>query len=286
MSDIDLHTHSTASDGSLSPSELVALARASHLRALALTDHDTVAGIPEALEAGKREGVEVIPGCELSVTSDHGAMHILGLWVDGNGSGLASTLAELQHYRVNRNHIIIEKLNAIGVAVSYNDVLAVAGDGSVGRPHFAQVLLDKGYATSMQEAFDRYLGAGGRAYEPKRKLSPAEGIALLKAAGATVVLAHPYLLGLNKAELFPVVRALKDAGLDGIEAHYTEHPPSKTKSYLDIAARLDLLVTGGSDFHGAPKPNIQLGRGKGKLRLPYSLLQALKDHRQAHGLPT
>ena len=282
---IDLHTHSTASDGTFSPTELIRAAKTAGLKALALTDHDTTFGLAEALAAGRETGVEVIPGCELSATWGRGEIHLLGLWLPARPERLTRTMDDLIRYRHDRNHIIIDKLNALGVGITYEEVKALAGDGSVGRPHISQALLRGGYVSSVQEAFDRYLGSKGAAYAPKKILTPEQGVTLLKEEGATVILAHPLLLGLDDASLEEAVRGLMEFGLDGLEAYYSEHPPQATRNYLAMAERLGLGVSGGSDFHGKVKPEIALGRGRGKLRVPYSVLEDLKARRKKQGLP-
>ncbi len=282
---IDLHTHSTASDGTFSPTELVLAAKTAGLDALALTDHDTTFGLAEALAAGREAGVEVIPGCELSVTWERGEIHLLGLWLPEQPKQLTQTMDKLIRYRHDRNHIIIDKLNALGVEITYDEVKALAGDGSVGRPHISQALLQGGYVSSVQEAFDRYLGSTGTAYAPKKILTPEQGVTLLKEEGATVILAHPLLLGLDDTALEKLVRGLMEFGLDGLEAYYSEHPPQVTRNYLAMAERLGLGVSGGSDFHGTVKPDILLGRGRGKLRIPYSVVEDLKARRARQGLP-
>jgi 3',5'-nucleoside bisphosphate phosphatase len=282
---IDLHTHSTASDGTLSPTELVLAAKTAGLDAVALTDHDTTFGLAEALAAGQETGVEVIPGCELSVTWERGEIHLLGLWLPEQPKRLTQTMDELIRYRHDRNHIIIDKLNALGMKITYEEVKALAGDGSVGRPHISQALQRGGYVSSMQEAFDRYLGSMGTAFAPKKILTPEQGVTLLKEEGATVILAHPHLLGLDDTALEKLVRGLMEFGLDGLEAYYSEHTPQVTRNYLAMAERLGLGVSGGSDFHGTVKPEILIGRGRGKLRIPYSVVEGLKARRQRQGLP-
>ncbi|WP_028588440.1 PHP domain-containing protein [Desulfocurvus vexinensis] len=285
MPGIDLHTHSTASDGTLTPAELVALARRSGLEALALTDHDTSAGLPEALAAGRREGVEVIAGCELSVTSPSGFMHLLGLFLPERPARLEEGFVWLNERRASRNTRIVDKLRALGMDVTYERVLEIAGEGTVGRPHLALAIMEAGAASSVQEAFDRYLGSTGRAYLPKDKFTPAKALEILRAEGATTILAHPYTLELDGPALRALLVELKDLGLDGIEAHYTEHTRSQTEAYLALAAELDLVVSGGSDFHGAVKPAIALGRGRGGLSVPYKVLEDIKTHRRTRGLP-
>jgi len=284
MPGIDLHAHTTASDGTLSPAELVRLAADSGLEAVAVTDHDTVGGLEEALATGREIGMEVIPGCELSVEyPGPGFMHILGLYVPTRPERLMAGMRELNDLRARRNERIVQKLQDLGLDVTYEAVLALAG-GTVGRPHIARAIIDAGGAASVQQAFDQYLGENGKAYVPKDKFSPQKAIGLLRDEGATVVLAHPYSIHKEGNALEREIRQLADWGLEGLECLYSLHSPGQTKAYQDLARRLGLLVTGGSDFHGAPKPDIRLGVGRGDLSVPYSVLEALKDHRRAQGL--
>ncbi|MFK4763490.1 PHP domain-containing protein [Desulfobaculum sp. SPO524] len=282
---IDLHTHSTASDGTLTPTELIRLAKERDIAALALTDHDTVSGLGEAFAAGEQYGVEVIGGCELSVSSDHGFMHIVGLFLPERPERLVEKITTLTEHRQNRNTLILEKLRSGGVAITDEELRAKAGNGSIGRPHIAQLLLEKGHVPTIQAAFTDYLGDKGRAYVPKAKLTPEEAIALLKSEGATVILAHPFTLRLAYEDLYHCLKGLKAMGLDGLECHYTEHSNRLTKEYEGLAYRLDLAVSGGSDFHGSVKPEVQLGTGKGNLAIPVSVLDAIKQRRIKQGLP-
>ncbi|WP_459936274.1 PHP domain-containing protein [Desulfonatronum parangueonense] len=284
MPGIDLHTHSNASDGTLTPTELIQAAVAAGLEAIALTDHDTTGGLDEASRAAENLGIEFIPGCELSVVSPHGNMHILGYWIPSGRSALSDSLQYLRDRRHERNHLIMAKLNALDMEIAYEEVLAVSGGDAVGRPHIAQVMQAKGYVRDVGEAFRDYLGSEGKAYIPKVKLDPRQGIELLKSVGATVVLAHPFLLGLQGPDLRGVLRQLKEFGLDGIEAHYTLHRPDQTHLYLQLARELDFLVTGGSDFHGSVKPDVHLGVGRGGLFVSSELLEAMKEHRVRQGL--
>ncbi len=281
---IDLHTHSTASDGSLHPAELVQLAKESGLSALAVTDHDTVTGLEEALQAGKDAGIEVIPGCELSVVTPSAKMHILGLWLPVNPVGLMGSLDELIRHRHERNIIIVEKLQKLGIDITYEEVKERAGEGSVGRPHIAAILFDKGYVTSVQESFTRFLGPRGKAYVPKKVLTAVEAVTLMKNEGATVMMAHPFLNGLNIDEVATESIRLRDVGMDGFEAYYSEHSASQQQGLLNLAQRLEMQVSGGSDFHGSPKPKIRLGVGKGGLHIPDSVLDDLKEYRVRQGL--
>jgi len=283
---IDLHTHSTASDGTLAPAEVVRLAKESGLDAIALTDHDTLKGLPEALAAGRELGIEVIPGCEMSLESPEGAgwMHVVALWIPENPAELQSAFDWVIEGRKTRNHEIVDKLRTLGINITYDNVAARAG-GTIGRPHFAQELLALGVVSSIEEAFKVWLGDHGRAYVPKRKLKPEKALAILKSIGATAILAHPFALGLGLPETEALVRDLQSLGLDGIEVYYSEHSPIQTEAYRDMADRLGLLVSGGSDFHGSVKPAISLGTGKGNLNIPTELLDIMKEDRRRKGLP-
>ncbi|MCF8104855.1 MAG: PHP domain-containing protein [Desulfohalobiaceae bacterium] len=284
MSEIDLHTHSQASDGSLSPAELVQTGREAGLKALALTDHDTTKGLPEAMAAGRESGLEVIPGCELSVTYPSGFMHILGLWLPATPALLLDKMQYLQKRRHVRNRRIIDALQTLNIDIDYPEVKELAGPASVGRVHIARVLVQKGAVSDIQEAFALYLGAKGRAYFSKDKLGPEEAIRILKQEGATVILAHPYSLELSRDGLRPEIQRLKDLGLDGLEAHSSEHSPQQTAGFVELCREFDLLVSGGSDFHGEGRPWVRLGKGRGNLKLPYHLLESMKEKRRKQGL--
>ncbi|WP_022662114.1 PHP domain-containing protein [Paucidesulfovibrio longus] len=279
---IDLHAHTTASDGTLSPRELVALAKKTGLKAVAVTDHDTVSGLAEALEAGRELGQEVIPGCELSVGEGRQSMHIVGLWLTPEAPKLREALEFVIRERGNRNHKIIAKLNELGLDITYEEVAERAG-GTVGRPHMAQALMARGLVSSVNEAFEKYIGNSGAAYVPRTRLSPAQALEVLRAEGATPILAHPYLLQLPLSQLEVRLRELMDLGLEGMEVYYTEHSNDIRRAYRALADRLGLLVSGGSDFHGSVKPGIHLGRGKGDLYVDDNLLEAMKAHRRERG---
>ncbi len=285
MEFVDLHTHTLASDGTDSPAQLVRKAAAAGLGAVAVTDHDTVGGLDEATEEGARCGIDVIRGCEISARSEFGEMHILGLWLPEDPGPLAHVLEELRNQRTSRNLIIIRKLVGLGVNISYEEVLAVAGGETVGRPHMAQVLLDKGYVGSLREAFERYLGYKGMAYEVKKTLSPVEAVTLLSGLGATVSLAHPRLIRCSDEWLEDEVAALKPHGLSAIEAYHSEHSQADERFCVDLAARHGLALSGGSDYHGAAKPGISLGTGHGGLRVPAFVLEELRRLRRERGLP-
>ncbi|OIQ49753.1 Error-prone DNA polymerase [Pseudodesulfovibrio hydrargyri] len=283
---IDLHAHTTVSDGTLTPTELVRLAKESGLDAIAVTDHDTFQGIHEALEAGEKFGIEVIPGAELSLESPEGTgwIHVVALWLPKQADELQKAFDWVIEGRANRNHEIVEKLRKLGVNITYEAVAARA-TGTIGRPHFAQELMALGVVSSMDEAFKVWVGDNGRAYVPKRKLTPEQALSILKDIGATSILAHPFALKLSYKETEKAVRRLMDLGLDGMEVFYSEHSEADTRAFGEMADRLGLLKSGGSDFHGTNKPDIRLGVGRGNLDIPNELLDKMKAARRAKGLP-
>lgn len=273
---IDLHVHTKASDGTMTPAEVVAHAMEKGLQAISITDHDTVDGVDEATIAGRKSGLEVVPGVEVSVDYHNGEMHILGYYLDVHNPELQKSLDLLLQYRDERNPRMVEKLRSLGFDITMDEVVEAAAGGVVGRPHFAAVMKKKGYVNSFDQAFDWYLGTGKAAYVKKERLTPREGIELIKAAGGIPVLAHPKYLKVDNNRLYSLVTELKGYGLQGIEVFYTTHTPAETQLYLDVAAANSLLVTGGSDFHGKNKPDIEIGTGEGQLAVPYSVLKQLK----------
>ncbi|MGP8051857.1 MAG: PHP domain-containing protein [Desulfobaccales bacterium] len=278
---IDLHVHSNASDGTFAPAEVVRLAGEGGLKALALTDHDTIDGLAEAVAAGAAYGVEVIPGIEVSARYPGGTMHILGLDIEYGNGHLGERLAVLQRARAERNPQIIAKLNALGFPISLEQVARISGAGQMGRPHIARALMEAGYVSSIQEAFDLYLSYRGKAYVSKFRFPPEEAIAMIREVQGVPVLAHPFTLGLGSARaLKNTLEELTAVGLAGIEAIYAEHTPEQEALYLRLARELGLLVSGGSDFHGDNKPEIVLGGMPGQERLNYRLLAALKAWRR------
>jgi predicted metal-dependent phosphoesterase TrpH len=277
MSRIDLHLHTTHSDGSLSPGEVLHLAHKAGVTALAVTDHDIVSGIPEAIETGAELGIEVIPGVEISSRVANSELHILGYFLQWQDPELNQRLATLRASRHRRNPQIIERLRALGLDVTYEEVRALAGTDSVGRPHIARILMDKKYVTSAKDAFDRYLADGRPAYVARELPKPEEAIAWIKAAGGVAVLAHPTWAKVSGEGLNALVTTLKAEGLGGIEVHYSTHTKRQTREYLDLAKRLNLLITGGSDFHGITKPDIEVGTGRGGLKVSEKLLEPLKQ---------
>lgn len=271
-----MHTHTTHSDGSASPEELIGLASAKRARAVAITDHDTVSAIVGARAVADRFGIEFVAGIEISAEYSPGTMHILGYCIDDESTALAVKLDELQKARERRNPQIASRLRSLGFDISYDEVVEVAGNQVVGRPHFARLMIEKGYVASIQEAFDRFLKKDAEAYVEKARLSPGESIALIHEAGGVAVLAHPYQLKLSPHEVDQLVGELAGLGLDGIEAVYSRHSAAERASYSEVATRHGLLVTGGSDYHGSYKPDISIVTGLGDLEVPYELLEALK----------
>ncbi|HXG91507.1 MAG TPA: PHP domain-containing protein [Blastocatellia bacterium] len=280
---IDLHAHTRYSDGSASPEELVALACERGARAVAITDHDTVAGLHEGRAAAERLGIEFVNGIEISAEYSPGTMHILGYFIDDQSPALASRLEELRLARERRNPEIAERLQLLGFDMTYEEVAQLAGNEVVGRPHFARLMVERGYAESIRDAFDRFLAKGAAAYVEKKRLSPSDAMALIHEAGGVAVLAHPYQLKLSLfKEVERLIGELAALGLDGIEAVYSRHTKQERESYTQIATRHGLLVTGGSDYHGAYKPDLDIVTGKGDLRVPYYLLKELKARALAY----
>jgi predicted metal-dependent phosphoesterase TrpH len=275
---VDLHIHSTASDGSLSPAEIIKAAEEVPLRAIAITDHDTLEGSAEALQYIDSSAVEIIPGIEISADFDGGTMHLLGYLLRLDDVSLRQTLEVVQKSRTDRNLHIIRRLHNLEVDIHYDDVVQASGGGQIGRPHIARVLVQKGVVQNIDEAFATFLRKGGPAYVERYRLSPAEAIQTILEAGGVPVLAHPSSLNLKtEGNLDRVVAGLKKVGLKGLEAYYPSHGPVRTALYERLAKRHGLLVTGGSDFHGTAKPEVHIGIGSGDLRIPYRLVEELKQ---------
>lgn len=254
----DLHTHSSASDGDLNPSQLVELAASKGLIAISLTDHDTLTGIPMALESGSRHAVDVIIGIEISAEYEPGMLHILG-YFPVFPDGMEVDLERVQEARRERIPRIVRKLNDLGVMLTEEDIIELADEAQIGRPHIAKVLLNKGYVSSFDEAFDEYLGKGKKAYVPKEKMTCEKAIGLIRNYRGLPVLAHPYTLHLEDADLKSFIKELRQWGLVGIEVYYPDHTPDDTTRYLHMAQEFGLLITGGTDFHGAHRKTVSLG---------------------------
>lgn len=273
---VELHCHSTASDGTFTPAEVVQLAKRSGMTALALTDHDTVAGVAEAeAEAGKL-GIDFLPGIEISAEfPSPGTMHLLGYGVDPESAVLKELMRQLIEGRDNRNPRMVAKLNELGIRVTMEEWSAEAGGGVLGRPHMAAILVRKGYVKSIKEAFDKYLGSTGAAYADKERLTPKRALELIRESGGVSVLAHPVQLRTeNDAQLERVVKDLVDLGLEGIEIIHSDHDQVWVDKITGFAKRYGLLMTGGSDFHGTNKKDIQLGVANGR-RVPRELYEGL-----------
>lgn len=247
------------------------------LKAIAVTDHDTMQGIQEAVNAGKEYQIEVIQGIELSVLYRQGDMHMLGYYLSTSPL-LETVLQEVQQARADRNPKILDKLAHLGCVIEMDELQYISQGGQIGRPHIAQAMVNHGFVADTRSAFAMYLKKGGPAYAPKSVLSPERAIEAIHSAGGLAVLAHPFSLHCNhQAELEEAVAELKALGLDGMECYYSEHDSSFTEMCLQVAHKYDLAATGGSDFHGRPKPNIQIGKGKGNLCVPYECVTALKE---------
>jgi len=274
---VDLHTHSSVSDGDRSPAEVVRLAEARRLAAVALTDHDTTAGLAEAAAAAEPLAVRFVPGVEISAKTRRGMLHVVGLGIDPARRGLQAVLRRVSDARRRRNPKMIAKLRALGVDISLAELRDFAGGSeSVGRLHMARLLCRKGHAASTADAFKRYLGVGGPAYVDKERLESADAIAAIHAAGGLAVLAHPvHLECANAAQLERIVRSFRHHGLDAIEVYHSDHTPAQTRLVLDLARRLGLMVSGGSDFHGGGKPGVGVGSPRTPRAAVEQLLAAL-----------
>lgn len=246
---VDLHTHSTASDGQYTPAELVSKAKDAGVEVLALTDHDTIAGVEEAVDAGEEVGIAVLRGVELGASEDR-HMHILGLGLSEHCSCLSQLCQVLRNSRDERKYRIIDFLKEKGISIQLSEVEELAGGEVIARPHFARVLLRHGYVSSVREAFDRYLDTDEYQKIERFKADARTCIESIHRDGGKAVLAHPYQLGYSDEKLWMTLQQLKDWGLDGLECHYPRHTPEQVQTYLEIARKLQLYVSAGSDFHG------------------------------------
>lgn len=282
---IDLHMHSTYSDGSMTPEELLQEAKRIGLSAIALTDHDTIDGVAEFTELGKQYGITTVPGVEISVDTklpNNGHMHILGLLIDPYAKDLRDTLNYLLTQRNLRAERIIQKLRDLKVDITMEELLAEAGEGSIGRPHVARILLRKGAVSSIQEAFDVYLAKGKPAYMDKEKLGESDALKMIHDAGGLAILAHAHLMHYDTfAEAREKILELKGLGLDGFEVYYSGMPPEYTDNLLKLAEEEGFLISGGSDFHGANKEHIFMGSGKNNdLNIPDNILTQLQKGKE------
>lgn len=280
---VDLHAHTTASDGSFSPRELIALAREKGLSAVGITDHDTFGGWDEAFAAGEEYGVEVVPGIELSVANEVGKFHLLGYYVERE-SELGAVLKDIVGERDKRNRIILDNLAALGMPLEEREVLALASDeGVIGRPHFARAMMIRGYVESVQEAFDKYLADGASAHAPKKVLAPDLAVRLIHEAGGVAVWAHPTRPPSSRTEILSPAKGEEQLvhwrqwGLDGLEIYYSAYTPEEAVWTQQAAQQYGLLGTGGSDFHGVSKPTVHLGVVHTGGAVPDEVLVGLKE---------
>jgi hypothetical protein len=252
LSQVDLHIHSTASDGKLNPQDIITRAVEAGLKVISLTDHDSVDGIIPALEtANAYPSLTFIPGVEISTDLPDGEAHILGYFIDYTSPELAKTLLKSRDSRSGRGKRMVEKLNSLGINISWTRVQEIAGDGAIGRPHVAQAMMEKGYIAKFEEAFDRYIGHGGPAYVERDKMTPEEAVSMIVSAKGLPVLAHPFTV--KNTEV--MVKSLKRVGLVGLEVYYKDNTPQQTAVTLELAKKYQLIPTGGTDFHGIGDSN-------------------------------
>ncbi len=276
---IDLHTHSTFSDGSESPERIVELAVAAGLGTVALTDHDELGGLARAAARAAELGIRLLPGCEVSCSFSPGSMHVLCYFIEPGAGPLQEELERLRADREVRNRSMAERLALLGLPLSYEEVLGEAGGKGVGRPHFAGVLVRKGAATSIQDAFDRYLAKGTPGYVSKARVDVRDIIERAGGSGALATVAHPLSLGLDEDELDRTLAELAEAGLAGLECHYGRYDAPTCARLVDLARRHGLVPTGGSDFHGSYKPDLSVGTGAGDLAVPDEAVEELEARR-------
>ena len=272
---VDLHVHSTCSDGTFTPEELVDYAMEKGLRAFALTDHDTVNGLARAISP---QVPEVIPGIELSTEYQGKDIHMVGLFIDYHQPDFAHYLADFIHSRENRNEKMCALLREHDIDITYEALLAEFPGAVITRAHFARYLLSHGYIQSMKEAFDRYVGDHAPCYIPREKVTPMQAVHLILQSGGVPILAHPILYHMSDERLDKLVATLKQEGLAGIEAIYSTYNAAEERQIRKLAAKYELLLSGGSDFHGAAKPGLSLGNGYGKLYVPYEILAGMKQY--------
>lgn len=273
---VDLHVHSIKSDGSFTPSALVDYALEKGLSAFALTDHDTVDGLDEAINYAADKEIEVIPGIEFSTEFKGKDIHIVGLYIDYKSPAFQKKIQEFVDSRIERNKKMCEKLTEAGCPMTYEELLAEYPDAVITRSHYAGLLKKKGYIKSLPEAFERYIGDHSPCFVPREKVTPIQAIELIKEVGGISILAHPILYGMGQARLDHVVGMMAEAGLDGIEAVYCTYTPADERQIKGLAKKYNLLLSGGSDFHGKAKSGLELGTGYGKLFVPSSYLDEIK----------
>ncbi|HSH60857.1 MAG TPA: PHP domain-containing protein [Acidimicrobiales bacterium] len=278
---IDLHTHSTVSDGSDAPQRIPELAAEAGCSAVALTDHDRLDGVEEARGRAEELGITLVAGCELSCVAPAaaGSMHVLVYFVEPTEGPLQDKLAELQEVRDHRNRALAERLGDLGLPVTYDEMQEEAGGSGAGRPHAAAILVRKGVVGSVREAFEQWLGDGRPGYVERTRLEPAEALRLVGESGGVAAVAHPLSMKLADADLEATMRELADLGMAGMECTYGRYSPEERDGLAGVARRLGLVVTGGSDHHGTYKPDLRVGVGQGDLEVPDQALEELAARR-------
>ena len=274
---IDLHCHSVFSDGSCTPEELLALAEQAGLSALALTDHDTTAGLERLFAAGQASSVETISGVELSAEFGDTPLHIIGYFFDVHSSEFQQALEWVREGREERNRLMLEKLNTLGYGLTMEDIRRHAGDELVGRPHFASALMEAGHFKHPHKIYRQLLGKGKAAYVNRRRLTPERCVELITSAGGVAVIAHPGQMKLSRNRLRQLIRGLKEHGLGGLEVLHPSHKPHQVLAFEQLCAEFDLAPSGGTDFHGTHTPDLSLGIGFGTMQIPDSFVSVLKE---------
>ncbi|MBE7028989.1 MAG: PHP domain-containing protein [Ruminococcaceae bacterium] len=268
---IDLHTHSTCSDGSFTPKEIIAHADEIGLYAVALTDHDNIDGILEAKKEALKRDIIFIPGIEISCDFSS-ELHIVGLNIDCESEKLVNLTNKFKEDRKKRNINTIKRLNDAGIDINLEEAKKYSTGNALGRAHIAKVMVDKGYASSVKDAFKKYLGKGKVGYSNEFRISYKDAISVIKESGGVAILAHCHYLNMNEDEFIEFIKELKSYGLNGLEGYYTEYTKEQSDFYISVCKKLDLIISGGSDFHGDMKPDIKLGKGFGNLKVPKTLL--------------
>lgn len=281
---IDLHTHSTFSDGTFTPEEIILLAKEKNIAAVALTDHDTIDGIDEFIAAGKKHGVEAVPGIEFAAYYDFlgkkTEIHIVGLYIDHKNPALVEGTEKIKRQRYERNIKMIEKLTEIGFPMTYEELYEISGCGNCTRAHYAQLMYKKGYTKTVNEAFEKYISLGLPGFVPRKLITPKEAIDLIRISGGIPILAHAALYKLDYDNIRRMVKELKEIGLMGIEVMYSTFKSEQEREITRIAQEENLLFSGGSDFHGKNKADIDLGCGRGNLKIPYEFIEKIKNAKE------
>lgn len=276
---VDLHTHTTESDGSFTPEELMREAKRVGLSAIAITDHDSISGIKKAAPLAEELGIELIPGVELSTDYNGKEVHVVGLYVNIEDEYFLGKIKEFKENRDSRNAIMVENLQKEGFDITIEALTAENPDCVITRANIARFLYEHGMIPTIQTAFEKYIGDNCKCYVNRFKITPMDGVRLIKEAGGTAILAHPLLYHMSDSTLQKMVAEMKEAGLDGIEAVYCTYAPAEERQMKQFAKENGLLISGGSDFHGTTKPKLNLATGYGKLHIPYEILETIKASR-------